>query len=408
MLHPDLGIGGAERLVVDAAVALQRAGHTVHVYTSHHDRSHCFAETRDGTVAVTVYGDWLPRHIFGYFHAVCAYLRMVYLSVVVLCCTSGWHVFFCDQVSVCVPILRLGSARVLFYCHFPDQLLAKKTSRLKDLYRAPLNWLEEKTTGMAHGVMVNSIFTAGVFKDTFTTLSVTPAVLYPSLDFTAFDIDTTGVEIEAPKSASIVFLSINRYERKKNLMLALQALAELRRLLQRQHEEDRWKSIHLVMAGGYDTRVQENVEYHSELADFARQENLSDHVTFIRSFSDVEKVELLKRCSCLLYTPENEHFGITPLEAMYCSRPVIAVDSGGPLETIAGGPGTANSNDAQTGLLCESTPLAFAQAMLKWCDGGSEVAPFGPNGRERVISKFSFTAFQTQLDQTIRDAVQKK
>lgn len=58
--------------------------------------------------------------------------------------------------------------------------------------------------------------------------------------------------------------------------------------------------------------------------------------------SDAEKVALLRRCKCLLYTPSNEHFGITPLEAMYCKRAVIAVGSGGPLETVvvrAGGSG---------------------------------------------------------------------
>lgn len=36
-VHPDLGIGGAERLVVDAAVALQSKGHNVSMVTSHHD-----------------------------------------------------------------------------------------------------------------------------------------------------------------------------------------------------------------------------------------------------------------------------------------------------------------------------------------------------------------------------------
>lgn len=48
-LHPDLGIGGAERLVVDAAVGLQNRGHKVVVFTSHCDPSHCFDEARDGT-----------------------------------------------------------------------------------------------------------------------------------------------------------------------------------------------------------------------------------------------------------------------------------------------------------------------------------------------------------------------
>lgn len=40
--------GGAERLVVDAAVGLQNLGHKVVMYTSHHDPTHCFEETRDG------------------------------------------------------------------------------------------------------------------------------------------------------------------------------------------------------------------------------------------------------------------------------------------------------------------------------------------------------------------------
>jgi len=50
-IHPDLGIGGAERLVVDAAVGLQQRGHKVTVYTSHCDQRHCFDEARDGRVS---------------------------------------------------------------------------------------------------------------------------------------------------------------------------------------------------------------------------------------------------------------------------------------------------------------------------------------------------------------------
>lgn len=48
-LHPDLGIGGAERLIVDAAVGLQDLGHKVTIFTSHCDPRHCFEEARDGT-----------------------------------------------------------------------------------------------------------------------------------------------------------------------------------------------------------------------------------------------------------------------------------------------------------------------------------------------------------------------
>jgi alpha-1,3/alpha-1,6-mannosyltransferase len=42
--------GGAERLVVDAALGLQQAGHRVVMFTSHHDVNHCLDETRNGAV----------------------------------------------------------------------------------------------------------------------------------------------------------------------------------------------------------------------------------------------------------------------------------------------------------------------------------------------------------------------
>ena len=122
-LHPDLGIGGAERLVVDAALALQQKGHLVHFVTAHHDSSHCFSETRDGTLRVSVAGDWLPRSLFGHCYALCAYVRVLYAALY-LVLVSGLQpdVVFCDQVSVCIPILRLFSgAKILFYCHFPGK-----------------------------------------------------------------------------------------------------------------------------------------------------------------------------------------------------------------------------------------------------------------------------------------------
>ena len=44
-------IGGAERLIVDAAVGLQKRGHDVEIFTSHHESGptgRSFEETRDG------------------------------------------------------------------------------------------------------------------------------------------------------------------------------------------------------------------------------------------------------------------------------------------------------------------------------------------------------------------------
>jgi alpha-1,3/alpha-1,6-mannosyltransferase len=52
--HPDLGIGGAERLIIDAAVGLQTRGHKVVIFTSHCDPNHCFEEARDGMLVLLI------------------------------------------------------------------------------------------------------------------------------------------------------------------------------------------------------------------------------------------------------------------------------------------------------------------------------------------------------------------
>ncbi|XP_033112105.1 alpha-1,3/1,6-mannosyltransferase ALG2-like, partial [Anneissia japonica] len=144
-VHPDLGIGGAERLIVDAALALQEQGHSVKMFTGHHNPEHCFSETRDGKLSVVVVGDWLPRSVFGVCYALCAYIRMIYVALYVsIFSGEEYDVVLCDQISACIPFLKLKSGKILFYCHFPDQLLTARKSLLKKLYRAPIDWIEEK------------------------------------------------------------------------------------------------------------------------------------------------------------------------------------------------------------------------------------------------------------------------
>lgn len=241
LCHPDLGIGGAERLVVDAAVELTALGHHVHIFTAHHDRKRCFEETVDGSFPVTVYGDFLPRHIFNRLHAVCAYIRCVYVAICMALLWPRFDVVFADQVSAVIPVLKLKrGSKILFYCHFPDLLLAQHTTKLRRLYRAPLNWIEQTTTGMADCVLVNSEFTASIFSSTFTRLQAQglhPAVLYPAVNVHQFDTSSKNPPdlsfIPGLPADGHTFLSINRFERKKNIALAISAFA----ILVRQQEK---------------------------------------------------------------------------------------------------------------------------------------------------------------------------
>ncbi|XP_046972049.1 alpha-1,3/1,6-mannosyltransferase ALG2 [Vanessa cardui] len=391
-LHPDLGIGGAERLVLDAALAFKSKGHEVAFYTNHHDPSHCFAETKDGTFPVTVIGDWIPRSIFGRFKAACAYARMMFAAVYL-----AWYVIpaeeptiiFCDLISLCIPFLKLarGPFRVVFYCHHPDKLLTSEGGLLKKVYRAPLNWLEEFTTARADKVLVNSKYTARVYQDAFQKIKDVPDICYPSINTEFFKrtVPKSLKEIVPVGSDKFTFLSINRYERKKNLKLALQSLAELKNII----DDSDWDRVHLIMAGGFDPINLENIEHFMELTDLASELDLVDKVTFMKSPKDVEKVSLLYNCKALIYTPSNEHFGIVPLEAMYYSKPVIAVNSGGPTETIV--------NDV-TGFLCEPNCQSFADAMSMLIVNPELCERLGEAGRKRFETKFSFEAFTNQLD----------
>lgn len=81
-------------------------------------------------------------------------------------------------MSVVVPLLRwLARAPVLFYCHFPDLLLAQRRSALHAAYRVPLDWVEQQTTGAADAVVVNSRFTQGALRAS----SVLAGLLMPRL-----------------------------------------------------------------------------------------------------------------------------------------------------------------------------------------------------------------------------------
>ncbi|XP_023982313.1 alpha-1,3/1,6-mannosyltransferase ALG2 [Physeter macrocephalus] len=392
-LHPDLGVGGAERLVVDAALALRARRCSVKIWTAHYDPGHCFAESRE--LPVRCAGDWLPRSLGwgGRGAAICAYVRMIFLALYVLFLgDEEFDVVVCDQVSACIPVFKLARRRkkILFYCHFPDLLLTKRDSFIKRLYRAPIDWVEEYTTGMADCILVNSRFTAAIFKATFKSLShIDPDVLYPSLNITSFDSAVLEkLDDIVPKGKKFILLSINRYERKKNLTLALEALVKLRGRLSSQD----WDKVHLIIAGGYDERVLENVQHYQELKKMVQQSDLGQYVTFLRSCSDKQKISLLHGCTCVLYTPSNEHFGIVPLEAMYMQCPVIAVNSGGPLESIV---------HSVTGFLCEPDPVDFSEAIERFIHEPSLKATMGLAGRARVKEKFSPEAFTEQLYQYV-------
>jgi len=105
----------------------------------------------------------------------------------------------------------------------------------------------------------------------------------------------------------------------------------------------------------------------------------------------------LGRSMCLLYTPSNEHFGIVPLEAAIMGTPVLACDSGGPLETIC---------DEQTGFLRPPDENEWSKCLFTLCSDQTRAIQMGENGkgwvvnfsREKQVEKLN-SIFQLMLEE---------
>ena len=122
-------------------------------------------------------------------------------------------------------------------------------------------------------------------------------------------------------------------------------------------------------------------------------------VLFLLSVPASLKSMLLNAASLLVYTPSQEHFGIVPLEAMLAGVPVLAANTGGPLETVV---------DGQTGWLRPTDDVRQWTEVLDSVLHGlsdEQLKKLGEAGRRRVKAEFSATRMAERLDEEIDEMV---
>lgn len=107
------------------------------------------------------------------------------------------------------------------------------------------------------------------------------------------------------------------------------------------------------------------------------------NIEFLGQVSDENLAELYSHSRALIF-PQEEDFGIVPLEAMASGRPVIAHRSGGAIETIAEG---------ETGIFFdEQTEQSLLEALKKF-----EGKVFNPQTCRAQAEKFSIEIFKEKV-----------
>jgi len=111
LYHPDLGLGGAERLIIDLSLSLLNLKHTVEIHTSQFSSSHCFPECHFLDIQTHAQiGRWKPT-------ALVEYIKALYCAIwILLRCKmkrKKVDVIIVDQISVGIPILKWTGAKVI-------------------------------------------------------------------------------------------------------------------------------------------------------------------------------------------------------------------------------------------------------------------------------------------------------
>lgn len=113
------------------------------------------------------------------------------------------------------------------------------------------------------------------------------------------------------------------------------------------------------------------------------------NVRFLGWLNPEETVGLVQGCRALIF-PGEEDFGIVPVEAMACGKPVLALRRGGALETVV---------DGVTGLFFdEPSPRGIGDAIDR-----AATTPWNPAAIRQHALRFGRERFETEIDSWLQE-----
>jgi glycosyltransferase involved in cell wall biosynthesis len=103
---------------------------------------------------------------------------------------------------------------------------------------------------------------------------------------------------------------------------------------------------------------------------------------------------LIRSSDLVVCTPWYEPFGIVPLEAMACGRPVVAAAVGGMLDTVV---------DGVTGIhVPPKDPARLAAVLAELLDSPEKRSQLGRAGAERVAQRYTWARVAADTEDVYR------
>lgn len=285
-------------------------------------------------------------------------------------------------------LLRYLRTPKVYYCHEPPRNLYETPSKrtggelnIRDalnyvdpfirLYRATAQRLEKLAVQSAKLVLVNSIFTRDWVKQIYDIDSI---ISYHGVDTDVF----CPTNMEAGVEQYI--LSVGAIQQHKGYDFLIESFSFI----------DRKIRPALYLVGNMQDPKERGI-----LQALAKENEVELHIEV--GVNQATLVQKYNNAVLVAYAPYNEPFGLVPLEAMACGKPVVGVDEGGVKETVV---------NQYTGLLVERDPRKFGEAIQLLLEEPTLRNQYGKNGRKHTLENWSWEKSVNKLEQYMQCAVQ--
>jgi glycosyltransferase involved in cell wall biosynthesis len=166
-------------------------------------------------------------------------------------------------------------------------------------------------------------------------------------------------------------VSVGRLVERKGVDTVVRALVEL-------------PDCELLVAGGPEIGMLDRDPEAVRLLTLAGELGVADRVRLLGRVGHDDMPGLLRAADVVVATPWYEPFGIVPIEAAACGRPVVGSAVGGLLDTVLPG---------RTGLLVPPRdPAALAAAVRELAADPDRRAAMGRAARERAVRQYSWAS----------------